>query len=44
MDAVSLRAGDPAPPFRLPDADGRVRTLQDCRGAWLLLAFHRHLR
>ncbi|MCY4633645.1 MAG: hypothetical protein OXG04_03900 [Acidobacteria bacterium] len=40
---MALRAGDPAFPFRLTDAAGRVHSLESCRGAWLLLMLHRHL-
>jgi peroxiredoxin len=32
-----------AVPFELSDASGKVRTLDDYRGRWLLLVFHRHL-
>ena len=35
--------GQPAVPFALPDADGRIRRLEDYRGSWVLLVFHRHL-
>ena len=35
--------GRPAVPFALPDADGREHCLEDYRGRWLLLVFHRHL-
>jgi len=37
------RAGKPAIPFELPDADGRIHHLSDYQGHWLLLVFHRHL-
>ncbi len=30
-------------PFELSDANGKVHTLEDYRGRWLLLVFHRHL-
>jgi len=33
----------PAPPFALADVHGRIHSLDDYRGAWLLLVFHRHL-
>lgn len=36
--------GRPAFPFRLADEKGRLHTLESCRGRWLLLVFHRHLR
>ncbi len=35
--------GKPAVPFELPDIDGRIHRLEDDRGHWLLLVFHRHL-
>ena len=44
IGAVTCRAGDPAFPFRLKDAGGRVHTLEAHRGAWVLLVLHRHLR
>ena len=37
------RTGMRAPSFRLTDADGTERTLEDYEGRWLLLMFHRHL-
>ena len=37
------RVGRPAVPFALPDALGREHRLDDYRGQWLLLMFHRHL-
>jgi len=37
------RPGDPAVPFQLEDAHGRRHSLDDYRGEWLLLVFHRHL-
>ena len=33
----------PAVPFALEDTSGIVRRLEDYRGRWLLLVFHRHL-
>ena len=36
--------GEPAVPFRLRDASGSQHELEDYRGSWLLLVFHRHLR
>jgi peroxiredoxin len=33
----------PAVPFQLPDASGRIHRLADYAGSWLLLVFHRHL-
>ncbi len=35
--------GGPAVPFALADASGVVHRLDDYRGGWLLLVFHRHL-
>jgi peroxiredoxin len=35
--------GKPAVPFRLRDIAGRVHTLEEYRGEWLLMVFHRHL-
>ena len=39
----SAFVGGPAVPFALPDAEGRLHRLEDYRGHWLLLVFHRHL-
>ena len=33
-------AGDPAPDFNLPDADGRLHALADFTGKWLVLYFY----
>jgi peroxiredoxin len=35
--------GLPALPFSLPDSIGRIHTLEEYRGSWLLMVFHRHL-
>jgi len=35
--------GKPAVPFLLCDIEGRSHRLDDSRGGWLLLVFHRHL-
>jgi peroxiredoxin len=35
--------GKPAIRFELPDAYGNIHRLEDDRGHWLLLVFHRHL-
>lgn len=40
---MSDLVGQPAVPFALPDAEGRIRRLEDYRGGWLLIVFHRHL-
>ncbi len=35
-----LQAGDLAPSFTLPDQEGRVHTLEDYRGRWVVLYFY----
>ena len=35
--------GKPAAPFELNDIEGNLHRLEDYRGRWLLLVFHRHL-
>lgn len=35
--------GRPAIPFALPDTQGRIHRLEDYKGSWLLMVFHRHL-
>jgi peroxiredoxin len=35
--------GHPAASLTLPDATGRTHRLEDYKGHWLLLVFHRHL-
>ena len=35
--------GQPAIPFELMDLDGKSHRLEDYRGSWLLMVFHRHL-
>ena len=40
---MNARAGSPAVPFGLRDAEGRIHRLEDYAGRWLLLVFHRHL-
>ena len=37
---VTLAAGDPAPPFALPDQDGAVHRLEDYAGRILVLYFY----
>ena len=37
------RVGEPAVPFKLPDVNGRLYSLGQYRGHWLLMVFHRHL-
>lgn len=38
--AESPKAGEPAPDFRLGDQNGKVHTLADYRGKWLVLYFY----
>lgn len=33
----------PAVPFKLVDSEGKRHCLEDYKGKWLLLVFHRHL-
>jgi peroxiredoxin len=35
--------GKPAIPFNLRDSNGKVVVLEDFKGSWLLIVFHRHL-
>ena len=35
--------GQTALPFSLIDSNGQLHRLEDYRGRWLLLVFHRHL-
>lgn len=35
--------GKPAIPFRLRDSKGRIHLLEEYRGRWLMMVFHRHL-
>jgi len=35
--------GKPAISFRLRDSNGRIHTIEEYRGSWLLMVFHRHL-
>jgi thioredoxin-dependent peroxiredoxin len=37
---TSIRDGDPAPDFTLPDQDGASVTLSDLRGSWVVLYFY----
>jgi hypothetical protein len=36
-------SGQPAIPFSLTDSNDHVHTLEEYRGSWLLMVFHRHL-
>jgi thioredoxin-dependent peroxiredoxin len=40
LTARSLKAGDAAPDFSLPDENGKVRTLQEFRGKKVVLYFY----
>ncbi len=35
--------GKPAKPFSIRDCNGILHTLEEYRGCWLLMVFHRHL-
>ncbi|KIQ55035.1 thioredoxin-dependent thiol peroxidase [Meiothermus taiwanensis] len=35
-----LNVGDPAPNFTLPDQEGKLHTLEDYRGRWVVLYFY----
>ena len=37
---MSLKVGDPAPDFALPDQDGRVHRLSDYRGRYVVVYFY----
>jgi peroxiredoxin Q/BCP len=38
--SATLKVGQPAPDFNLPDQNGETRTLGDFRGKWLVLYFY----
>ena len=38
--SATLKVGQPAPDFNLPDQEGKTRTLEDFRGKWLVLYFY----
>jgi len=40
---MSDLTGRPAKPFTLRDGGGKPHFLEDYRGSWLLMVFHRHL-
>ena len=40
---MKSKLGSPAVDFELSDTEGRVHRLEQYRGKWLLLVFHRHL-
>jgi peroxiredoxin len=40
---MSILTGKQAIPFRLRDSGGKEHRLEDYRGSWLLMVFHRHL-
>ena len=37
---MALKQGDKAPPFSLPDQDGKMHRLSDYKGKWVLLYFY----
>ena len=43
ISSTMITTGQPAAPFALQDAAGQMHRLEDWRGHWLLLVFHRHL-
>ncbi len=40
LGRTTLRPGDPAPKFALPDQDGKIQRLEQYRGRWLVLYFY----
>ena len=40
---MKSEVGSPAVPFALEDTAGTVRCLDQYRGHWLLMVFHRHI-
>lgn len=40
---MKSNVGSPAVPFALEDTGGTVHRLEQYRGHWLLMVFHRHL-
>ena len=40
---MKRKTGTAAVPFELNDADEHLHRLEDHRGRWLLMVFHRHL-
>jgi peroxiredoxin len=40
---MSDLTGHPAIPFNLRDSGGKPHLLENYRGSWLLMVFHRHL-
>jgi peroxiredoxin len=40
---MSDLTGTHAIPFRLRDSTGQSHSLEEYRGSWLLMVFHRHL-
>jgi peroxiredoxin len=41
--SLGNRTGEKAFAFTLKDEDGRETRLDDFKGSWLLMVFHRHL-
>ena len=42
MDKIQDLTGEKAVHFKLQDEDGKTRSLDDYKGKWLLMVFHRH--
>jgi peroxiredoxin len=40
---MSDLTGKPAKPFSIRDSNGTLHSLEDYKGNWLLMVFHRHL-
>jgi len=40
---MTSKVGSPAVPFSLEDTAGSLHRLEQYRGRWLLMVFHRHL-
>lgn len=40
---MSDLTGKPANNFAIHDSNGNLHTLEEYKGSWLLLVFHRHL-
>lgn len=43
MEGKMNLVNQPAIPFQLQDASGQGHRLEDYKGSWLLMVFHRHL-
>jgi peroxiredoxin len=42
-DNMKELTGKPAVPFTLHDSNAGIHKLEDFKGSWLLMVFHRHL-